>query len=81
MIIPDIKPDILSTIYSSGNIYVYKKELSNGKLKIDGGILVYIMYLADEEKGGVRGVNTVIDFSQSIDLEEVSERNGFYMQS
>mgnify|MGYP004598313739 FL=1 len=47
MIVPDSKPDILNTINTSGNISIYKKEIIDGKIKIDGNILTYIMYLAD----------------------------------
>ena len=43
MIVPDSKPDILSTINTSGNVCIYKKEIMEGKLKIDGNILTYIM--------------------------------------
>jgi len=68
LIIPDIKPDILSSIRSSGNVYIYKKEIVNGKLKIDGGVQVDIMYLADNEQNNVRGVHTVLDFSKNIDF-------------
>lgn len=73
IIIPDIKPDILSTIDSCGNIYVYKKEIVNGRLKIDGGVQTYIMYLADNEQNNIRCLQTVIDFSQSIELENFSD--------
>ena len=47
MIVPDSKPDILNTINTSGNACIYKKEVMDGKIKIDGNILAYIMYLAD----------------------------------
>ena len=47
MIVPDSKPDILNTINTSGNVCIYKKEVMEGKIKIDGNILAYIMYLAD----------------------------------
>ena len=77
IIIPDIKPDILSTIDSYGNIYIYKKEILNGKLRIDGGIQTYIMYLADNEQNNVRGLHTVIDFSQSIEIENLSQDMDF----
>lgn len=50
MIVPDSKPDILSTINTSGNVCIYKKEVMDGKIKIDGNILAYIMYLADSEE-------------------------------
>ena len=47
MIVPDSKPDILNTISTSGNVCIYKKEVMEGKIKLDGNILEYIMYLAD----------------------------------
>ena len=77
LIIPDIKPDILSTVDTSGTVYIYKKELVNGKLKIDGGIQTYIMYLADDEQNNLRGIHTVIDFSKTIDLDVDNENLDF----
>ena len=35
MIVPDSKPDILNTINTSGNACIYKKEVMEGKIKID----------------------------------------------
>lgn len=72
VIIPDIKPDILSTINTNGTICIYKKEVQDGKIRIDGGVQVYIMYLADDENSNVRGINTVIDFTKVIEMENVS---------
>ncbi len=77
IIIPDIKPDILSTIDTSGNVYIYKKELINGKLRIDGGIQVYVMYVADDEANNIRGIQSNIDFSKNIDLDINDENVDF----
>ena len=71
MIVPDAKPDILNTINSTGNISIYKKEINEGKLRIDGNILTYIMYLADDEKNSIRGLNTTLDFSETINIPEL----------
>ena len=74
MIVPDSKPDILNTINTSGNICVYKKEVMDGKIKIDGNILTYIMYFADCDESGsdnIRGVNTSLDFSENISVPEL----------
>ncbi len=79
VIIPDIKPDILSTINTNGTVCIYKKEVLDGKIRIDGGVQIYIMYLADDENGNVRGINTVIDFTKVIDMENVS--SGMNMES
>ena len=69
-IVPDIKPDILSTISTSGNICVYKKEILEEKVRIDGSINVCIMYLSDTEESTVRGLTTSVDFTQIIDLDK-----------
>ncbi len=72
IIIPDIKPDILGTINTNGVVCVYKKELLDGKIRIDGGVQVYIMYLADDENSNIRGINTVIDFKKVIEMENIN---------
>lgn len=69
VIVPDIKPDILSAVKVSGNVCIYKKEVLDGKIRIDGCIQTYIMYIADNEAGELRGINTSLDFTQMIDLE------------
>ena len=71
-IIPDIKPDIIGQISTSGTVCLYKKEITEGKIRIDGGIDTYVMYLADDEKSSVRSVNVNLDFTQIIEMEKVS---------
>ena len=71
-IIPDIKPDIIGQISTSGTVCIYKKELTEGKIRLDGGIDTYVMYLADDDKSSVRSVNVNLDFTQIIEMENVS---------
>ena len=68
-IIPDIKPDILNSINVDGTICIYKKEILDGKIKIDGSINSNIIYLADNEESGIRGFSANIDFSKNIEME------------
>lgn len=68
MIVPDIKPDILNTVSNSGNVCIYKKEVLDGKIRIDGSVNVYITYLADNEEGDIRSLNTTLDFTNIIDF-------------
>lgn len=70
MIVPDSKPDILNTISTSGNVCIYKKEVTEGKIKLDGNILAYIMYLADANEDTV--IDTVADFDESEDINRNS---------
>lgn len=70
IIVPDIKPDLLNTINTTGNVCIYKKEVLEGKIRIDGDVNVYVMYLADNEDGDIRSLNSSIDFTQIIDFDE-----------
>ena len=70
MIVPDSKPDILSTLNTSGVVSIYKQEVQTGRVRIDGNINVYIMYLADSTEDKARGLNTSLDFSENFVLSE-----------
>lgn len=72
IIVPDIKPDILNTINTSGNVCIYKKEVLDGKIKIEGEVNIYVIYLADNEEGATRGLYTSLDFSNVIEFEGCS---------
>ena len=67
-IIPDIKPDIINAISTSGIVCIYKKEINEGKVRIDGCVDTYIMYLAEDENSSIRSVNVNLDFNQIIDV-------------
>ena len=72
IIIPDVKPDILSPVNTSGNVCIYKKEILDGKIRIDGSININLIYLPEsqDETNGVRGLTTSLDFTEIIDLEK-----------
>lgn len=69
-IVPDSKPDILNVISQSGTVCIYKKEIMDGKIKIDGSISTYLMYLADTEENQVRSLNTNFDFSKVLEVDK-----------
>lgn len=73
VIIPDIKPDILNAIHVSGNVCVYKKEVLDGRIKIDGCICANLIYLSDTEENETRGFNTNIEFTKTVDLDDAKE--------
>lgn len=73
IIVNDIKPDVLNIISTSGIINIYKKEILDGKVRIDGGINTYIIYLADDEQGSTRSLNNCMDFTQIIDIDNCRE--------
>lgn len=73
VIIPDIKPDILNAINTSGTVCIYKKEIMDGKIRLDGSVYLYIMYLPDDDINMLRTINTSLDFTQIIDVEDARE--------
>ena len=58
IIIPDVKPDILKEISENGNVCIYKREAQDGKVRLEGNVNIYLIYLADSEKDNIRGLNT-----------------------
>ena len=54
----------------AGIVCIYKKEILDGKIRLDGTVNTYIMYLADSEENEVRSLNTNLDFTQIIDVEK-----------
>ena len=73
IIVPDSKPDVLNVICTSGVVCVYKKEILNDKVRIDGNIDTYIMYLADSENDKTRGISTNLDFVETINVPGIEE--------
>lgn len=69
IVVPDIKPDILSLIRTDGNVYITKKELQDGKVFLEGSVDVYGIYMSDDETNSLKGLNAVLGFSESIDLQ------------
>lgn len=73
IIVNDIKPDVLSIIDTNGVLCVNKKEVIDGKIKLEGEVNTYIIYLADDENSTVRCLNTVLNFNEFIELKDYSE--------
>lgn len=69
MIVPDVKPDILNTIDTVGNVCIYKKEVLDGKVRFDGSVNLNVIYLADSDTDTTRGLTNSLDFTQIIDVE------------
>ena len=73
MIVPDSKPDILNTISTSGVVSIYKKEIQSEKVRLDGTVNAYIMYMPDGADDTVRGLNTSVDFSENLNIPNCQE--------
>ncbi len=73
IIVPDIKPDIVSIINANGTSYIYKEDITNGRVRIDGNIDTYIVYLADN--GENRSIQTTLSLSENIEDGAITEKS------
>lgn len=71
IIVPDIKPDIVSIINTNANSYIYKEEVNQGKIRFDGNIDTYIIYLADN--GENRSIQTTLNFIENMEDANIFE--------
>lgn len=71
IIVPDIKPDIVNIINANGIPYIYKEDISTGRIRIDGNIETYVVYLADN--GENRSIQTTLNFAESIEDSNINE--------
>ena len=69
VIVNDSKPDVLNIVSTRGILNIYKQEKLEGKIKIEGAINTYILYLADSEKTEYRSINTNLDFTKVIEID------------
>ena len=73
VIVPDIKPDILSIINSNGNVYVYREDIAKGRVRIDGNLDTYTIYLSDS--GETRSIGNTLNFSESFEDSKIDENS------
>lgn len=71
IIVPDIKPDIVSIINTNGIGYVYKEDAQTGRVRLDGNLDTYIVYLADN--GETRSIQNTLTFSESMEDNNLKE--------
>lgn len=73
VIVPDIKPDIVNIINTNGIPYIYKEDISTGRVRLDGNIDTYVVYLSDS--GETRSIQTTLTFSDSIEETTITEKS------
>ena len=45
-----------------------------GKIRLDGNVNIYLMYLAEDERQSTRGFNASIDFTEILDFPDVESK-------
>lgn len=73
IIVPDIKPDIVSIVNTNATCYIFKMEVSTGRIRVEGNIDAYVVYLADN--GENRSIGTTLTFLENIDDPAIKENS------
>ena len=73
IIVPDSKPDIVNLISEDANLFIYKTDILNSKIRLDGNINLYISYMSDE--GEVKVINSFLNLVEQIDDQDVTEKS------
>lgn len=71
IIVPDIKPDIVAVKTTNANTYICKEEFSRGKLRIEGRVDGYALYLS--ETGETRSLEITLDFIENLEDDAIEE--------
>lgn len=69
IILPDNKPDIIKIQTDYSNIYINKKEITDNRCRIDGGIETRISYLTGEGKNRVLKIEET--FSENFEIQGI----------
>ena len=72
MIVPDIKPDILSISNIDYDVFMTKKEIKDGKLYVEGLADVTGIYVAEDQNGSIKSLNNVFSFLEVFEIEELN---------
>jgi len=72
VVLPDIKPDILSIVRMKGRVCIHHVSAEENKVNIDGTICINVIYIADDEMNTHRGVSYEMDFSDTIHFPNVT---------
>lgn len=70
IIVPDIKPDILSLIKVDGKAFITNKEVMDGKVRLQGMVDVYAIYMSDDETNSMRGLTATLNFNETLDVKD-----------
>lgn len=75
LVVPDIKPDILSIANIDGEVFVTKYEVKDGKLHVEGMADVSAIYLAEDATTSIKSLNNVFSFHEIFDVANLTDES------
>lgn len=81
IIVPDNMPDALKIINVSSYSYINDVEVSNGRVKIVGKMNYSVIYRANDEEMGIRGLNTSCPYTVTIENNKIKDGSDVLVES
>lgn len=71
----DNLPDITKVYTTVAKPHITATEIQNGKIVVSGRIVIYVLYISDDEKCPISGITEELPFSYSIDYPEATRES------
>ncbi len=71
--VPDIKPDILNVVHVFADGFISGKEIVDNRVKVEGVMDVYFVYLAEDEEGATRSIMYPLRFTEYLEAPGVGD--------
>ena len=69
-------PDIASVYRVQAKPFITSSKIQNGKLDVSGKVLIYVMYITDDEETPIASIKEEVPFNYSIDCDgQIAEEN------
>ena len=74
ILVPDVKPDIISVISVNTLSYIYKEDIQKDKVRLDGMVDSYISYISDSgELRSIKSSHALVEQIEDDDIDENSK--------
>lgn len=68
IIVPDVKPDVISILHADGEVKVNSKEIYKDAVVLRGTITFKILYMSDDPSRLVCSTEHTVNFDQTVDI-------------
>lgn len=75
VLVPDIKPDILSLVSVEDEAYITSEKVEDGKLHIQGIVDISVIYMSEDENASLKSLSNTFDFYETLSIEGISENS------
>lgn len=73
LVVPDIKPDILSISNIDAEVYLRKQEVKEGRVYIEGVADISAIYIGEDARNSIKSLSNEIEFTKQLEIQNLPE--------